>query len=260
VTDERREQIIRLLETRDDHLPSPTRRDYSTAGFKHNNESRVSCPDCLTNDRRMFGCETCGGRGYLLERRKVDPYATDQEVKPYGFDGSYIEGIGWRDREIDLMSSQLAPPRTEADLLEEANQHPYGWELARERMYEQFDYRAVDLALEALRDADGSAYHALHGIYVYRWVKQSAGHEAACARGLAFLDERLPHPLRAPKEEQDAPVLVGKLERGAGASVRELRDGQIRQLASDGLDPASIAKQCHVSIRTVYNVVSTKAA
>jgi hypothetical protein len=259
VTDERREQIIRLLETRDDHLPSPTRRDHSTRGFVHNTDVRVTCSDCLANDRAMFGCETCRGRGYTIERRQVDPYASDQEVRPYGFDGSYIEGLQWRDREISLMGTQLAPPRTEADLLEEANERPYGWEVARERMYEQFDYAAIDVALELLRGIDDAACHSLHALYVYRWVEPSAGYESACERGLSFLDERLPHPLRAPKKEKDAPVIVGKLERGAGASARELRDGQIRQLARDGLDPAEIAKQCHVSIRTVYNVVSQAA-
>jgi hypothetical protein len=260
VTHQRRQAIIRLLETRDDHLPTPTRRDYSTAvGFVDHVPVRETCPDCLANDRRMYGCETCGGRGFLEFVRAIDPYKT-QKVQPYGLDGSRLERARERDAQIARLESQTAPPRSEVDLLAEANEHPFGWELARERMYAQFDYAALDLALGALRDADGGACHALHALYVYRWAEPSAGYEAALLRGLAFLDARLPHPLRAPRQDEGpSPMFVGKLERGAGASARDLRNGQICQLAHDGLDPAEIAKQCHVSIRTVYNVVQEVA-
>jgi len=44
---ERLDQIIRLLETRLDNLPEPTRRVNTDSGFVHKTPAREACSDCL---------------------------------------------------------------------------------------------------------------------------------------------------------------------------------------------------------------------
>lgn len=248
---ERAAAIIRLLETRDEHLPEPVRRTEASAGFVHRTKAAVTCQDCLANDRVMFNCETCHGSGRIEEWRERDPYAMEV-VLPYGFDGSQHDVTRERDRQIDILDRQLAPPRSEAEMLDDANRHPYAWEIARRRMYRLFDYAPLDRALEQLRAADEVASRAIHAVYIYAWAPRTMA-PAACARGLAFLDERLPDPLRAPTPER-RPHFVGKVARGAGATARAIRDDRIRELAAEGKKPNEIAAECFVSIRTVYNV------
>lgn len=193
----RRSQIIVLLETRDDHLPQPTPHTHVDPGFVHNTPHRESCPDCLANDRVLKSCETCGGRGYLEELHAADPYEI-QQVRKYGIDPRRHERVRDRDAQIARLDQQLAPPRTEQDLLDEANAHPYLWERERERKWRDYDYAALDVALELLRDHDQGGYHMLHAVYVYGWQDASAVLEAAVERGLRFLDERMPAVIRAP--------------------------------------------------------------
>jgi len=163
-------------------------------------------------------------------------------VQPYGLDGTYLERVRARDVAIDRVAAQLAPPKkTEADLIEEANQHPYAWESARRRMYAEFDYAALDRALELL-------HH----------VRPGASPRSTF--GLRFLSAKLPDPLRAPPKPKTLQV-VGKVARGAGPNAREVRDAEIRRLAEvEKLKPVEIAIKCHVSIRTVYNVVNAERA
>lgn len=262
MTDERRNAIIRLLETRDDNLPSPlSRQEFGkSSGFVHKTLAPQVCDVCEGVD--SFGCTGCGGRGQVEVFRDRDPYAVTEIVQPYGMTGERHERSRERDAQIARLEHQTAPPKSEKDLIEEANSRPYAWELARSRMYHQFDYRALDTQLERLRDVDNGAYHALHAVYVYGWAEPSTGNEATCARGLTFLDEHLPTPLRSPgSDAKQSGIIVGKLARGAGASARELRDNEIRALAESGeLKPEEIAKRCHVSIRTVYTVVNQEAA
>jgi len=47
VIDSRDDQIVRLLDTRFDGLPEPTRRDHAAAGFVHKTIVREACTDCL---------------------------------------------------------------------------------------------------------------------------------------------------------------------------------------------------------------------
>lgn len=270
---DRRAAIIRLLETRDDHLPTPTRREHSTPGFVNEERSR-SCPDCDANGRVMKSCETCGGSGTVSGQRLAriaipdalpddgeprDPYAVDKVV-PYGLDPTRHDRVRERDAEIDRLVAQVREPwKSPEDELAEANAHPEGWEIARRRLYASFDYAALDRALELLRQVDDGAYKALHSVFVYRWSDPSAGFQSACERGLMFLDQRLPDPLRAPSDEPAAKGVIGKLERGAGDALRQERNARILELAAGGLKPAEIAAECKVSIRTVYVVVSEAA-
>ena len=175
---ERLDQIIRLLETRLDNLPEPTRRVNTDSGFVHKTPAREACSDCLANDRPMFGCETCGGRGYVEVKRTRDPYS-EQKVQPYGLDGVYLERVKWRDRAIDRMAAQLAaPPKTEAESIEDANKRGYAWEEARAGMRRLYDYDVLERALELLREVDPEAHLALDTLYTQRRL---APDEERCA-------------------------------------------------------------------------------
>lgn len=270
---DRRAAIIRLLETRDDHLPTPTRREHSTPGFV-NEESPRSCPDCLSNGRVMKSCEICGGSGVLsgkrLDRIAVpdalpgdgearDPYAVDKVV-PYGLDPTRHDRVRDRDAEIDRLSAQTREPwKSSADELAEANAHPEGWEVARRRMYQAFDYAALDRQLELLRQVDDGAYKALHACFVYRWVEPSAGFDSACERGLRFLDERLPDPLRAPGSE---PAVANLKARGWLDDPKALaqRDGVIRARAIAGAKPRELAEEFKLSVASIYIICNGKTA
>lgn len=250
---ERRVAIGRLLATRNDHLPEPLRRTEASSGFVHGAPTRVTCEDCLANDAVMFGCETCGGRGYTEVKQARDPYATDKVV-PYGFDGSRHEAVRARDRQIEILGNQLRPAPSEAELLEEANHHPYAWERARKRMYRLFDYGRLDRALDALRQADAEAHGAL----------LAAG---ACSiddglRGLAFLSDHLPVELRVPEfsTAQSEVRVVGKVERAAGRRVRSLRDAEIRRAVLEaGIPTSNVASQWGISVSQVNRIVADAA-
>lgn len=212
--DDRRAAIVTLLETRDDGLPEPRRHAQGSSGFAGGVDEKgrplrvVSCPDCL--ERKLagerVGCETCGGSGEIPDPGK-DPM--DDPIKNPPYDdrrktnwggNNRIEDARERDRQLQTLESQLAPPKSEADLLAEANRRGFGWEEERRRMYRLYDYEALDAALDELRDADGSAYHAIHAVYVYAWLTElSPSAEAALDRGLVFLGARLPDPLRVPQ-------------------------------------------------------------
>jgi hypothetical protein len=235
-------QILRLLDTRFDNLPEPTRRTNATAGFVHNDLGRVTCPDCLANDRVMYGCETCGGRGYTEELRERDPYAVNA-TRVYGLTGAQHDARVARDAQI-ARAGKLAQEMLSSltDELEAANANPYGWEEARRRMYEQFDYAALDRALDALHEVQ-------------------PGLSPRSIPALAFLSQRLPNPLRAPATEKEVVRQVsGPLRPEAGKATKEIRDAAMRARAGEGATVVELATEFRVSIRTVYNVVNTEKA
>lgn len=268
---EREAAIVELLRTRDDHLPEPVRRSEASAGFVHRARSRT-CPDCLANGSVSIHCETCGGSGVVEGKRlqniaapdelpddgsRRDPYA-ESRIQPYGFDPTRHDEARERDRQIDMLERQTAPARSEADLLDDANRHPFAWEIARRRMYRRFDYAALDRALEWIREVDPVAHRALHAVYVYGWMGNVGSAARHCSDGLRLLDWALPARLRAPAP-QPGRRIVARVERSAGPAVREIRDDRIRELAREGRKPAEIAAECFVSIRTVYNVCRERA-
>lgn len=235
LTEERRGQIIQLLDTRHDNLPEPTRRDHTSPGFVHNTTVRESCPDCLTNGRTMVGCATCDGRGYTETLRDRDPYAVEKVV-PYGLDIDRHQRRRERDAELARLDAQLQPPvASEADAIADANQHPWPWEIARRRMWRDFDYRALDVALDALR-----ARHP--GLSPYS------------SRGLCFISARMPDPIRAPAAVPGAGV--ARLERGAGTQRLEQRNQQIRAWAKAGMAYQWIRAQVGLSDRQVREIIN----
>lgn len=213
ISDERRSEIVWLLTHRNDHLPLPVRHVAETSGFVNERRPR-SCPDCLANGRTMFGCETCGGSGIVEPSRlglvsapdelpddgtARDPYANNESV---GYDRTRHDSIVSRDRQIEVLKRQTRPPRSELELLEEANRRGYAWEEERRTMYRRYDFAILDRALDALRAGDTDAAHALNAVYVDGWMAEvgriTVTAEALCERGLRFLDAILPAELRTP--------------------------------------------------------------
>lgn len=202
---DRIQAIIVLLETRDEGLPEPAvPRTHAASGFAHDVTVVLDCPDCLTNGRRMFGCETCGGSGHVSEHRDQDPYAVNT-VQPFGLSPDRHEADRRRVSEIARLEEQTKPPYKSAkDEIADANKHPYPWEVERRKRYRAFDYAALDRALDSLRLADEAAYHLLHTVYVYGFVELSVTLEVLVARGLAFISARMPDQIRAPGFEHPA--------------------------------------------------------
>lgn len=199
---DRRAQIVRLLETRDEFLPVSQRREGAPRGFVHRVRVRLTCEDCLANDKPRPGCVTCGGSGWTETWRSVDPYAekpADAAPARYGLTGEVHLVRRERDAEIARLGEQTADPRSEADLLAAANALPAGWERARRRMWARFDYEALDWCLDELRAVDAAAYHALHAVFVYGYAVSGNGHTGSCERGLELLVRLMPRPLRAPE-------------------------------------------------------------
>ena len=211
IAEERRNEIVWLLEHRNDHLPLPSRHVESSSGFVNEQRPRT-CPDCLSTGRTLFGCETCGGSGVVEPSRMGllavtdeldddgttrDPYANNETV---GYDRTRHDSIVSRDRQIEIMAEQTRPVRSELELLEEANRRGYAWEEERRSMYRHFDLAPLDLALDALRSSDDAAAHAINAVYVDGWLAEvgliTPLFEQLCERGLSFLSDRLPEPLR----------------------------------------------------------------
>jgi hypothetical protein len=239
----RREAILRLLDTRFDNLPEPTVRTHHQSGFVHG-RAELSCPDCLANGRsRMIGCETCGGSGVVVEKRRRDPYMKN-DVTRYGFTGEEHDHRVALDEAIRTAGRELTRfpgfrPASSQDEIAEANKHPYGWELARDRMYELFDYAALDIAVDEL-------------------LITHPGVSPRSMRGLDFIDGHMPDPIRAP----DA-VAVAQPEPGVVVQIdpRAERDARILELARSGeMSAEQIGVAVGCSMKTVYRTLGRLAA
>lgn len=222
---DRRRQIVALLDARNEGLPEPTAARAYAAGFVHRTRVTLSCPDCLANGRVLKSCETCSGRGTVDVYRHRDPYANDV-VLPFGFDPARHDSELERDRQIAVLEQQTSSPKSEGDLVADANAHPYAWERERRRMYQLFDFGALDRAVEQL-------HGALPGVSPYS------------ERGLAFLDERLPTPLRAPAERSRLASMVG-------------RDVAIRRAVAAGRKTAEVASDFGLSVSQVNRIVARR--
>lgn len=204
--DRRRNEILWLLQHRNDHLPLETRSATPVAapGFVSGTDQAghpvrwLTCPDCLTNGRAMAGCETCGGCGELPDDGP-DPYAIST-VLPVGFTATRHDATHERDRKLEMLQRQTRPAPTEAELLAEANRRGYAWEEERRVMYRRYDFAHIDLALDELRAHDTDAAHALNAVHVDGWLAEIGEitplTEAHIERGLSFLNAHMPEPLR----------------------------------------------------------------
>lgn len=273
-------QIVRLLEASYDHLPEVTRRDHTLSGFVHNTVAPITCPDCLANDHISFSCESCHGRGTIDEQRERDPYAINEDAPTprYGMDGTKHDARRERDAQIARLEQQVREPWKSADdELADANRHPEGWEIARARAYAKYDHAAIDQAMEKLRIADHDAHQALTVLYVHGrlWNHSEArtkferkqpwqiepGEEMldAVARGLAFVEVRMPAKIRVPKESGPAVNLAAR-GRHADKTAMSQRNDAIRAASADGLTVPEIVARFGLKKSAVYEVLNGEAA
>lgn len=243
--EDRRAAIVRLLEGLTDGLPLPARAPMSTLGFVHRTSQRESCPDCLANGFVSRDCESCAGRGYVEERRIRDPYDTGLAPGWFGSSAAKHERDHERDRVIDQLEAQTAPPRSEADLLRETPEEP--WVKARERLRDEFDFAALERALELLQGIDVDAYRAVHAVHVYGWMPARGSAAVAVERALVFVDPWLPDPVRAPSAARVAEVPL---------LTRAARNREIRRLGRDGAASQWVAARFGLSVATVNRVLA----
>lgn len=262
-TKERHAAILRLLEIRYDGFPDVHRNVQSVSGFV-NAKGRISCPDCLANtpvwsaedpyvDRTRFGCETCGGRGYIDVKRERDPYAINV-VTPYGADGAKHEADRERVREIARLKAQTRPAH-DVDEAAEANALDYAWKRDRDRLYAKYHLAELELAIEWLR---------LH----FPGVKLRGGcgslSRLATENGpsgcfaLGYFDMVLPDPLRAPPKPQPVTSLPPQ-GRGVGKRILSQRDKAIVSAIGGGAPTAHVASSFGISVSQVNRIVKEAA-
>lgn len=189
----REEAVVRALAALLDGLPLPGRAPLSASGFVHGTVERESCPDCLANGFVSRRCETCRGRGFIETRRMIDPYDTGQAAGWFGSSAARHERSRARDREIAVLTEQVSPPRSEADLQAEANAgRGEGWELERRRAMGRPWMAELRGLLEVLAVVDTDAWRAVWAVHVYGWLPGVGAAGDLARRGVVWLAERLP--------------------------------------------------------------------
>jgi hypothetical protein len=226
-TEERLAAIVRLLESRDDHL------EVLAARATH------ALPGAGVTD------------AYLVK-----------SPKPYGLDGQVHECARDRDGEIDRLAAQTRPAfGSVADEIGEANRRGERWERVRAAKWARFDYAALDRALEELRAHDQGGYRVVHAVYVYGWLEPSVVVEAACRRALEFLSVWLPERLRAPEVAVDRGASLAARGRWADAVARGRRDELLRRwVRVEGMPVQWVAWVCGLSVSQVNRIVRKQAA
>lgn len=259
--EERRELVTALLRTLLAWTPAPRGAPELAAverGFAHANRV-VSCPDCLANDRVMFGCETCGGRGYL-DDPGPDPY--EQPSKLFG-------GIGAdRGREAQRrLEGALRRLEQDARIRAGVEAQPDALTLAiqrRDHQYRHGSYAELERALARLRNVSETGYRLVWQFVVYGGVvhlRVSAGVERTIQLAIDLLALWMPEVIRVPDEH--LPEVVARARRDSLAfgrsrghgEQREERDARIRHQAALGWSVGKIAHRNALSKRRVYEII-----
>lgn len=151
--------VYALLRTLLAWAPAPRSRsglDAVPRGFAGGSLRYVSCPDCLTNDRVLAGCETCHGRGEVPDPGP-DPYETKKSTRFAGVAG---ERQADRHRQIDdelrRLEFQLGRPIRKVD--EQVGDLLTRSVELRDRLYRHGSYAELEHALAKLRDCSLTAY------------------------------------------------------------------------------------------------------
>lgn len=237
----RRAAVLVLLQTRHEGLPDTVRRTDAASGFVHAVDAHLDCPDCFGERPAALGCETCRGAGYVIDRRRRDPYATDR-VTPYGLEATTKRGhVPARDAELGRLAAQTrAPWASLADELADADLHPYGWERARAAMYARFDYGHLDRALELLRDRAPQV-------------------RPASTLGVALLAAWMPDPVRAPGVAGGQANVAARGPHADGRA-RDSRDFRVKVLAEELVPLHVIAVEVCLSVAQVRRIVARVVA
>jgi hypothetical protein len=240
----RRDEIVRLLDTRYDHLPTPIRRTEASTGFRSHGACARFVPGLLgerQGDVRLrdvwrarlhrgeahAGSVLEVGQGRAVRLRRVRHDATRA-----------------RDRQIETLATQLRPAiEIDEDKDADAPGRDYAWVSARKRMYARFDYAALDRALEQLHLA-------------------RPGANPYSDASLLFLDGRMPETIRAPdlEEPEEAQVAQGRVARAAGPVVFQKRDDEIRRAVLEARIPTgAVALTWGISVSQVNRIVADAA-
>lgn len=287
--------VYQLAGTMLDWIPDPPPTLTVEAGFAHGRDQAgrqlrwLVCPDCLTNGRPMFGCETCGGRGEVPDDSR-DPY----EVRAIGvaaFFGEDRERQRDRAKLVDaqiIRLKQLARARAgDVDAI------PEDWLTRALRLKRQQWARGDYGLLEGWMDVLGIRYpmrHLAWGAFVVEaqpltvspaatvhldetagWladrVLSSIGAENLRRRQAADLlgarvklrPDRIlvPVDVLAAAEREDDQAGKG---RWANGHTQGQRDATIAGLAAEGKTAGEIARRVGVTKRRVQQILAESAA
>jgi hypothetical protein len=96
------------------------------------------------------------------------------------------------------MAAQTAPPKSEQDLISEANLSPEPWERAREAHYRHGSYHELSLALEWLAGRAPNMARLVVWVYELGLVAPGPETHARAEQGLDAVAARMPDPIRVP--------------------------------------------------------------
>lgn len=221
----RREQTILLLQSRNDWHPQ-VRSQFATFGALPGEKATVreTCSACAgegTTPTRTGPepCKRCDAKGSYL----VDAYTGFRSRDEGPWKGmakmTEVEKRRQSDATIARMVAQTAPPKSERDLIEEANLSPEPWERSREAHHRHGSYRELTLALEWLGDTAPAAWNLVRWVYELGMVRVTS--EPLLARALFGVDlvaVRLPDPIRVPPWLLPAHPAQARIERRKAAA------------------------------------------
>lgn len=202
----RRARTILLLESRTDWMPQP-RSQFAAFGAIPGEAAtrRETCSRCrgeceIPTRLGPEPCDRCDGEGSYL----VDAYTGERSSSEGPFRIGALSAVE-KDRKavatIARMGSQIAPPKSERDLIEDANKNPEPWERQREAHYKHGSYRELDLALEWLGGGWPEARQLVEWAYEFHVIaigKCSPDIVRAAEACVDRLCERMPDPVRVP--------------------------------------------------------------
>lgn len=202
----RRQRTVLLLGSRTAWHPQ-VRSQFATFGALPGEKAtrRETCSTCHGEGETPTRvgkqpCPRCAGKGSYL----VDAYTGYRSRDEGPWDGkaamTEVEKRRQSDATIARMAAQTAPPKTEQDLIEEANLNPEPWERAREAHHAHGSYRELTLALEWLEGVSPEGWNLLRWVYELDMLRVTS--PALMVRTVSALDlvnGRMPDPIRVPK-------------------------------------------------------------
>jgi hypothetical protein len=280
--------VYALARTQLDWIPTPPSKLRTQGGFAHGRDERgvqlrwLACPDCLANDRPMFGCETCGGRGEVPDAGR-DPYEVQGSAPFFGEEHQQARD---RARMVDAQIIRLR--QLERARAGDASAIPEDWLTRALRLKAQQWQRGDYGLLEQWQEILGMRYPMRHlgwtsfvveaqplgfkaAVYAHldetaAWladrILSSIGAENARRRQTAELlaaRPRLrPDRILVPVEHAAEPQTPGK-GRWANGTAQGQRNATIVGLAAEGKTAGEIARRVGLTKRRVQALLAEAA-
>jgi hypothetical protein len=272
--------VYALARTQLDWIPAPPPTLAPRSGFvaaidEAGRQLRyLACPDCLTNGKPMFGCETCGGRGEIPDSGR-DPYETSSSTL---FGGVASERAADKARAIDAQLIRLR--QLERARAGDPAALPEDWLTRALRLKAQQWKRGDYPLLEAWQEILGYRFPMRHFAWVTFVVEEQPLSVASAARvrldeTAAWLADRMlstihrqiaagvkrSRELRVPHEHQEPadPAEAGK-GRWANGWAQGQRNATVVGLAAEGKTAGEIARQVGVTKRRVQQLLAEAQA